>query len=93
MPTKAEVIAWRQQRGRNPWRQDYRIQAGGAVSDALDGDEKEVSATKRGHRSEVLRPAAIGDWKIQEKPFRDMKLVDATSEVLGKWRDHRLNTD
>nr|WP_307742538.1 tyrosine-type recombinase/integrase [Massilia varians] len=22
-----------------------------------------------------------------------MKLVDATSEVVGKWRDHRLNTD
>lgn len=94
MSTKAEAIAWATAR-----EAEIRagkatgIQVGRTVGDAFDRYEKEVSATKRGHRFELLRLAAIGSWKIQEKPFRDMKLVDATSEVLGKWRDHRLNTD
>lgn len=74
------------------------IQAGKTVGDAFDRYEKEVSAGKRGHRFEVLRLAAIGEWKLKDGPlcdmrFRDVRLVDATSEVLSKWRDHRLNVD
>ncbi|WP_229519762.1 hypothetical protein [Massilia oculi] len=47
-----------------------------------------MSTGKRGHRLEALRLAAIGDWKLKDAPFRDMqfrdiRLVDATSEVLG----------
>lgn len=94
LSTKAEAVAWATAR-----EAEIRagkatgIQAGRTVGDAFDRYEKEVSATKRGHRFEVLRLNAIGNWEINGKPFRDMKLVDATSEVLGKWRDHRLKTD
>nr|WP_267877680.1 site-specific integrase [Massilia sp. IC2-476] len=69
------------------------MQAGRTVGDAFDRYEKEVSATKRGQRFEQLRLAAIGRWGINGKPFRELKLADTTSEVLGKWRDHRLNID
>jgi integrase len=94
MSTKAEAIAWATAR-----EAEIRagkatgIQAGRTVGDAFDRYEKEVSATKRGHRCESLRLAAIGKWEVNGKPFRDMRLADASSEVLGKWRDHHLNTD
>jgi integrase len=94
MSTKAEAIAWATAR-----EAEIRagkatgIQAGRTVGDAFDRYEKEVSATKRGHRFESLRLAAIGKWEVNGKPFRDMRLAEASSEVLGKWRDHRLNTD
>ncbi len=94
MSTKAEAIAWATAR-----EAEIRagkatgIQAGRTVGDAFDRYEKEVSTTKRGHRFESLRLAAIGKWEVNGKPFRDMRLVEASSEVLGKWRDHRLNTD
>lgn len=94
LSTKAEAIAWATTR-----ETEIRagkatgIQAGRTVGDAFDRYEKEVSSTKRGQRFEALRLAAIGKWEISGKPFRDMRLIDATSEVLGKWRDHRINTD
>lgn len=92
--TKAEATAWATAR-----ETEIRagkatgIQPGKTVGDAFDRYEKEISATKRGHRFEVLRLAAIGAWKLKEQPFRDMRLVDATPDVLGKWRDHRLQVD
>lgn len=72
------------------------IQAGKTVGQAFDRYEKEVSAAKRGHWFEALRLAAIGDWKIEEAPFRSIRfrnvlLVDATSDLLGRWREHPLN--
>lgn len=94
MSTKAEAVAWATAR-----EAEIRagkatgIQAGRTVGDAFDRYEKEVSATKRGMRFEQLRLAAIGNWQVSGKPFRDMKLADATSDVLGKWRDHRLSID
>lgn len=94
LSTKAEAVAWATAR-----EAEIRagkatgIQAGRTVGDAFDRYEKEVSATKRGKRFEVLRLAAIGAWDINGRPFRDMRLVDATSEVLGNWRDYRINTD
>lgn len=99
LSTKAEAVAWATAR-----ETEIRsgkatgIQAGKTVGQAFDRYEKEVSVGKRGYRFEALRLAAIGDWKIEEAPFRgirfrDVLLVDATSDVLGKWRDHRLNVD
>jgi integrase len=94
LSTKAEAIAWATAR-----ETEIRsgkatgIQVGRTVGDAFDRYEKEVSATKRGHRFESLRLAAISKWETNGKPFRDLMLVDATSEVLGKWRDHRIKTD
>jgi integrase len=94
MSTKAEAIAWATAR-----ETEIRagkatgVQAGRTVGDAFDRYEKEISITKRGHRFESLRLAAIGRWRVDDVPFRDMKLVDATPDVLGKWRDHRLKAD
>jgi integrase len=97
--TKAEAVAWATAR-----ETEIRagkatgIQTGKTIGDAFDRYEKEVSAGKRGYRFEALRLAAIGNWKLKDPPFRDMLfrevlLKDANSEILGKWRDHRLNTD
>lgn len=92
--TKAEATAWATAReteiraGRATG-----VQAGKTVGDAFKRYEKEVSVAKRGHRFEALRLAAIGEWKLNEQSFRNMRLADVTSEVLGKWRDHRLNVD
>jgi len=36
---------------------------------------------------------AIGRTVIDGVALEDMKLVDITSDVLGKWRDHRLKVD
>lgn len=92
--TKAEASAWATARETEIRAGKVTgIQAGKTVGDAFDRYEKEISATKRGHRFEVLRLAAIGAWKLKEQSFRDMRLVDATSDVLGKWRDHRLQVD
>ena len=99
LSTKAEAVAWATAR-----ETDIRvgkttgIQAGKTVGQAFDRYEKDVSARKRGHRFEALRLAAIGEWKIEDGPFRgipfrDLLLLNATSDVLGKWRDHRLNVD
>lgn len=92
--TKAEAVAWATAR-----ETEIRagkatgIQPGRTVGDAFDRYEKEVSITKRGYRFESLRLAAIGNWEISGKKFREMRLSEATSEVLGKWRDDRLNND
>jgi integrase len=92
--TKAEAVAWSTTREAEiRTGKTTGIQHGRTVGDAFDRYEKDVSAGKPGHRFEALRLAAIGAWEISGKPFRDMKLVDATSEVLGKWRDHRIKTD
>lgn len=94
LSTKAEAVAWATSREAEIRAgKSTGIQTGRTVGDAFDRYEKEVSATKRGQRFEVLRLAAIGGWEVNGKPFREMRLVDATSEVLGKWRDHRINTD
>lgn len=92
--TKAEAIAWATARETEiRTGKATGFEAGRTVGDAFTRYEKEVSASKRGHRFEALRLAAIGSWMVNEQPFRKMRLVDATSEVLGKWRDHRLNVD
>lgn len=99
LSTKAEAVAWATARETEiRTGKATGIQAGKTVGDTFDRYEKEVSTGKRGHRFEALRLAAIGDWKLKDAPFRDVqfrdiRLVDATSEVLGKWRDHRLNVD
>lgn len=97
--TKAEAVAWATARETEIRAgQATGIQAGKTVGDAFDRYEKEVSSQKRGHRFEALRLAAIGGWKLKDLPYRDthfrnVQLVDTTSEMIGKWRDHRLHVD
>lgn len=88
--TKAEAVSWAARR-----ETEIRdgaatgVQKGKTLDDAFRRYEKEVSAHKRGHRQEVLRMAAIGRTVIGGVALQDMKLVDITPDVLGKWRDHR----
>jgi integrase len=92
--TKAEAAAWASKR-------ETEIREGAAtgiqrhrtVDEAFRRYEKEVSSTKRGHRQEALRLAAIGRTEIDGVALKEMRLVEVTSDVLGKWRDHRLKVD
>jgi integrase len=52
-----------------------------------------VSVHKRGTPHEVLRMGAIGRYEIAGVPLGEMKLVDLTSDILGRWRDKRLTID
>lgn len=94
LSTKAEAIAWASAR-------ETEIRAGKAtgvergrtVGDAFKRYEKEVSVHKDGHRWESLRLARCGAWEVAGAAFTEMKLADVTSDVLGKWRDHRMKVD
>jgi len=92
--TKAEAVSWAAKR-----ETEIRdgaatgIQKGKTLDDAFRRYEKEVSVHKRGHRQEVLRMAAIGRTVISGIALQEMKLADITSDVLGRWRDHRLTVD
>lgn len=92
--TKAEANGWASQR-----ETEIRagtatgIQRGRTVDEAFRRYEKEVSVHKKGRRAEAIRLATIGRMAIDGTPFKDMKLADVTPEVLGTWRDHRLQVD
>ncbi|MDN4036812.1 site-specific integrase [Massilia sp. YIM B02443] len=92
--TKAEAAAWAAKR-ETEIREGVAlgIQKSKTLDDAFRRYEKEVSIHKRGHRQEILRMNAIGRTVIDGIALQDMKLVDITSNVLGKWRDYRLNVD
>jgi integrase len=92
--TKAEAVSWAGKRETEIREsKSTGIQKNRTVDEAFRRYEKDVSSTKRGHRQEALRLAAIGRWEIEDRPLNDMKLVDVTSDVLGRWRDHRLTVD
>jgi integrase len=92
--TKAEAVSWAAKReteireGASAGVQRWRT-----LDDAFARYEKEVSANKKGHRHEILRMTAIGRTEIEGVALKDMRLVDITPDVIGKWRDHRLNVD
>jgi integrase len=92
--TKAEASTWaalRETEIRSG--KSTGIQAGRTLGEAFRRYEKEVSLHKDGHRWEALRLNAIGRFKINGVQLEDMKLADVTSDVIGQWRDHRLNID
>lgn len=92
--TKAEAAAWAAKReteireGASTGIQRWRT-----LDEAFRRYEREVSSHKRGKRQEGLRLAAIGRTVIDGTALNEMRLVDVTSDVLGKWRDHRLTVD
>jgi len=92
--TKAEATTWAAQRETEIRTEKATgVQRGRTVDDAFRRYEKEVSAHKRGHDKEVIRLNAIGRMAVDDTPLKDWKLADVTPEVLGRWRDHRLNVD
>ncbi len=92
--TKAEAISWAGKR-ETEIREGATtgVQKGRTLDDAFRRYEKEVSVHKRGTRHEVLRMGAISRYEIAGTRLGDMKLVDITSDVLGRWRDQRLTVD
>ena len=92
--TKAEATSWAAQRETEIRTEKATgVQRGRTVDDAFRRYEKEVSVHKRGHDKESIRLAAIGRMEVDGVPLKDWKLADVTPEVLGRWRDHRLNVD
>jgi hypothetical protein len=92
--TKTEAVAWAAQRETEiRTEKSTGIQRGRTVDHAFRRYEKEVSAHKRGHRWEAIRPAAIGRMMVNGVALHDMKLADVTPDILGKWRDARLKGD
>ena len=90
--TKAEATAWAAMRETEIRTEKASgIQRGRTVDEAFRRYEKEVSVHKRGHRWEAIRLAAIGRIVVGGVALKDMKLADVTSDILGKWRDSRLN--
>lgn len=90
--TKAEAKAWAGQRETEiRTSKASGIQAGRTLGEAFRRYEKEVSVHKPGGRWEAIRLAAIGRFMIAGTELQEMKLVEVTSDVLGQWRDHRLN--
>jgi integrase len=92
--TKAEANTWSAQRETEIRSEKATgVQRGRTVDEAFRRYEKEVSVHKRGHRWEAIRLAAIGRMTIDGVALQDMKLVDVTSDILGKWRDARIKVD
>jgi len=89
--TKTEAAAWAAQR-ETEIRNDNAagIQRSRTVQAAFDRYEKEVSAHKRGKEKESIRLRAIGRMEVDGIALKDWKLADVTPDVLGKWRDQRL---
>lgn len=94
LATKAEASAWAAQRETEiRTEKSTGVQRGRTVEDAFRRYEKEISVHKPGYVKERIRLAAVGRMEIDGVPLSEWKLADVTSEVLGKWRDHRLTID
>lgn len=90
-PTKAQATAWAAARETELRSQVATgVVAGKTFEDACRRYEIEVSRHKRGHRWEALRLAALVDFVMDGKRLGDMPLTDMTSDLIGRWRDMRL---
>lgn len=93
--TKAEANAWAAER-------ETEIRKGltagfdatKTCGDAFDRYVKDVSGQKAGgdktKRWESNRLHFIGNQVVDGTKIKDVKLVDMTSDILGRWRDQRL---
>jgi len=92
--TKAEAIAWATERETALRKQSTT----GIVSDktlgqTFDRYKEEVSIHKAGQRWESLRLDLIGRAVIDKRTLSSILLCDITPDILGKWRDHRMQVD
>jgi integrase len=86
-PTKGAAMAWaamRENEIRGMPTQPAAFDK--TLEDALDRYEREVSPHKRGHHWEKFRPRAIARHVLDGERL----LVDITSDLIGRWRDHRM---
>jgi integrase len=89
--TKAEASAWAAMREAEI-RNNAFLGPGvdKTLQDALDRYTREVSIHKRGHHWEAFRLAAIGRHVLDGRPLGERLIRDITPELIGRWRDHRL---
>lgn len=91
--TKAEAISWASARETEIRRDSVAgIVSGRTCQEAFDRYTAEVSIHKRGCRWEGIRLRAIAKHEIAGVEIGSMRLVEVTSDILGKWRDKRLET-
>lgn len=84
-PTKAKAVVWAEQRRTELRTQKFTgITRGKTCREAFDRYREEVSPTKRGERWEGMR------LKVFDDAFGHLALLDLTPDVIGKWRDERL---
>lgn len=96
--TKGQAAAWAAER-ESQIRQESAtgIIIGRTFADACRRYEIEVSRTKKGHRWEAFRLTAMSNSKIKNEQTGDklmgqIELINLSTEIIGRWRDARLET-
>lgn len=92
--TKAEAQAWASER-ETIIRQSIStgIVADKTIEDTFERYKSEVSIHKAGHRWECVRLDRIANDAIGKVRLGKILLKDLTPELMGKWRDMRLDVD
>lgn len=93
--TKAEAASWAAERETEIRKQQKTgVDLSKTVGDAFDRYGTEVSPRKKkGPKWEINRFAFIGRQLINDREIRTIPLHEMTSDLWGKWRDHRMNVD
>lgn len=93
--TKAEATRWAAERETEIRKQHITgVDLSKTVGDAFDRYAAEVSIRKKKPPTwERNRLNAIGSHMIREQKISSILLHAMTSDMWGKWRDHRLNVD
>lgn len=92
--TKAEATSWAAERETEIRKQATTgIDVRKTCGDAFDRYGREVSIRKKKTKWEQTRLAFIGNQVVAGGPLKDVLLNALTSDMLGQWRDKRLNID
>ncbi|KQV78461.1 hypothetical protein ASD15_21860 [Massilia sp. Root351] len=92
--TKAEATSWAAERETEIRKQvTTGIDVRKTCGDAFDRYGREVSIRKKKTQWEQTRLAFIGNQAVGGQLLKDVLLNSLTSDMLGQWRDKRLNTD
>ncbi|MYM32541.1 tyrosine-type recombinase/integrase [Duganella sp. CY15W] len=92
--TKAEAASWAAELETQIRRQQSTgIDLSKTVGDAFDRYGAEVSLHKKKTKWEQNRLKFIGEQQINGKSIKSILLQDMSSDLWGRWRDHRLNVD
>lgn len=92
--TKAEASSWAAERETEIRKQhDTGIDLSKTVGDAFDRYAAEVSPQKKKTAWEKNRLIFIGEQIIAGQKIRSIGLHAMTSDMWGKWRDHRMTVD
>jgi integrase len=92
--TKAEAVSWAGEREAQI-RKDAELGIIGkkTCKEVFDRYGKEVSIRKKNPRWEQTRLATLGEEIIGGIKFDDLLITQVTPDMLGQWRDKRMNID